>query len=357
MTIVLPTYCTREAVKQALDIKMTNRSDQQVDDSIEEARDSVEGLLHRKFYTVMETRYFDWPNFQSAFPWRIWFDASEIADVTVNVPTVTSGGNLISNSDIFWGHPTYVGAPYEYFELNRSSNASFGQGDTPQRDVAITASYGFWDRFTPAGALAANMSDTTGTVATVTDGSKVGVGDVFVVGTERMLVTGKNMVDTTQAQIGSGVSTASFNDQTLQVTDGTKFSAQEVLLLNAERMLIVDIAGNNLIVKRAWDGSTIATHTGAEIYAARLLTVTRGDLGTTAATHLSGDAATVAKVPGGVQGLALAYSLNSVLQKPAGYSITQVNGAGAAQNIGISIAALEKKVLADFGRKARTRVV
>ena len=47
-------------------------------------------------------------------------------------------------------------------------------------------------------------------------------------------------------------------------------------------MLITDIAGNNLIVKRQKSGSTLAAHTGSTIYAPRQVTITRGDLGTTA---------------------------------------------------------------------------
>ena len=79
--------------------------------------------------------------------------------------------------------------------------------------------------------------------------------------------------------------TAQQNNVTISAS-GSGFNVGEVILVDSERMLIVDIAGNYLTVKRAWDGSVLAIHsTGADIYTLRLLTVTRGALGTTAGTH------------------------------------------------------------------------
>ncbi len=91
-------------------------------------------------------------------------------------------------------------------------------------------------------------------------------------------------------------------------------------------MLITDIAGNVLTVKRAWDGSVLATHVGATVYAPRLLTVVRGVLGTAAATHLNGAAVAVHAVPGLVRELAVAEALNLFLQESAGYARTVGEG-------------------------------
>ncbi len=201
------------------------------------------------------------------------------------------------------------------------------------------------------------MSDTTGTTPSVTNSAAVGVGDNILVDSERMLVTDKTMVTTAQTQQGSGVSTASAADVTLAVTDGTKYFTGEVLLLDSERMLVVDISSNNLTVKRAWDGSVLATHSGATIYALRQLTVTRGALGTTAATHLSAAAVNVALVPSMVKELAVGEALNEILQESAGYARTQGQGAGAQTNLGMSLDAIRRQALAQFGRKARVRVI
>lgn len=354
-TIVAPCYATREEVKSALDVKLTSRSDAQVDRAIASVSDDIEGFLHRKFYPYDDTRYVDWPNWQYAYPWRIWLDSSELADVTVNVPIVKSGGNVIPNADIFWGHPR-DNPPFTYFELNRSKSDSFGQGDTPQRDVSITGTFGYWLKTAPAGALAGAVSSTTATSFTSTDSVAAGVGDWVVIDTERMLVTQKTMISTGQTQ-QSGATTASVADVALGVSDGTKFTVGETLLLDNERMLITDIAGNALTVKRAWDGTVLATHSGATIYAPRSYTVTRGALGTTAATHSNAAPISVGVPPALVKQLAIAEAENYVLQEQGGYARTKGSGQNAAGGFGYSLDSLRDRALTRYGRKHRTRVV
>lgn len=356
MAISTPCYATREDVKAALDIAETARDDQQIDRALESAARSIEGFLHRQFYPLLTTKYVDWPNWQYAYPWRIWLDQAELADVTTTVPVVTSGGNVIDASHIFWGNPRYA-PPYTYLELNRSFGDSFGQGNTPQRDVAITGVFGYTVDTRAGGALAANVTTTTATTVTVTDGSAVGVGDNILVGSERMLVTGRANVTSAQTQQGSGCSTASAADDILAVTDGTKFFPYEVAQLDGERMLIVDVTGNNLTVKRAFDGTVLAPHTGATVYVSRQLTVTRGALGTTAATHTAADPVLVHAVPGLIRQLAVAEALNAVLQERGGYSRTQGNGASAQIGIGEAIGDLRASAYELYGRKARSRVV
>src|SRR5258708_18397047 len=93
------------------------------------------------------TRYFDWPNFQYAYPWRVWFDQWELAAI----PTaVTTGGQSIPLSAINF-EPVNSGPPYTYMELQRNLSYSFGVGPTPQRDIAITGPWGFSLDTEPAG--------------------------------------------------------------------------------------------------------------------------------------------------------------------------------------------------------------
>src|SRR6185312_9222401 len=110
------------------------------------------------------------------YPWKIYFDGSELADVTTTVPVVTSGGNVIPAADIFWG-PWNYSPPYTFLELNRSTSASFGQGDTPQRDVAIAGTFGYNIDTDPAGTLAVALSDTTGTTVVTSNGALIGPGN------------------------------------------------------------------------------------------------------------------------------------------------------------------------------------
>lgn len=358
MTVTRPNYATREEVKAAADFKLTARNDAQIDRACDSASDSIEGLLHRVFYPALDTRYVDWPNFQYAYPWRVWLDAAELADVTVTVPVLTSGGNVIPNADIFWGSPRYT-PPFTYFELNRSSSATLGQGSTPQRDVAVTGTFGYWLKTTPAGVLAAAVSDTTGTSITVSNSAAAGVGDLVTIDSERMLVTDKAMASTGLTQQGTGVSTAQAADVALALGtgNGSKVSVGETLLLDSERMLIVDIAGDTATVKRAWDGSVLATHTSATIYAQRTWTVTRGATGTTAATHSNAAPVTRAVYPGLVKELSIAESLVEVRQQIGAYAGSQGTGESKQTNIGKGLDDLRQRCWIAFGRTGRSRVV
>ena len=351
MAIQLPCYATREEVKRSLDIQETAYNDAQVDRAIDAARADVDGAMHRRFYNVITTEYWDWPNFQRAYPWRIWFDEAELADVTTNVPVVTTGGTVIPANAIFWG-PWNYSPPFTFMELDRSQSYSYGVGSTPQRDVAITGTFGYWDKQASAGTLAVAISSTTATTCTVSNGAAVGVGDVLIVDSERMLVQDKAMADTTQSQ-QSGCTTEKASDNLLEVTTGSDFSPQEIIQLDAEQMLVTSITGNYLTVKRSYNGTALATHSSAEIYAARLLTITRGDLGSTAATHLINAALSIQVIPGLVKELAVAEAVNHVLQETSGYARTMaVPGAGNVVPGG-GLPDLRDRCFTQFGRKAR----
>jgi len=360
--ITRPCYASRELVSRAIDVKMTARAFTAVDRAIEANSADLDGFTHRRFYNVDQTNRWDWPNFQRAYPWRVWFDEREIADVTVNPPVVYTGSGghstpvLIAASDIFWG-PWNYSPPFTFLELDRSSNAAFGYSATPQRDIAITATFGYALNLGPAGALGAAVSSTTVTTIQVTNSFSPGVGDVVTIDSERMLVTDRAMVTTGQTQQGSGCSTVSMADNALAVTDGTKFSPDEIVLLDTERMLVLDVAGNTLTVERAFDGTVLAVHSGATIYSPRLLTVTRGDFGTVAATHLIAAPVQINIPPSEVRDYVVAASLVQVLAEIGGYADVQGSGSSAMRNVGRNIAQLQQDVIAHHGRKARSRVV
>ena len=357
MSIYRPCYATRESVKRALDMKLTARNDWQVDDAIQAGSEEAEKLLHRKFFPQIDTRYVDWPNFQAAYPWTVYLDEAELADVTVNVPVVTSGGNVIPNADIFWGNPRYA-PPYTYFELNRASNATFGQGNTPQRDIGLTGTFGYWIQSMPADMLAGSVSTTTANSILVTGActATVGVGDNVLIGSERMLIVEKEMADTGQAQ-QSGLTTANTNDVALGVGDGADYATGEILQLDAEQLLVTSITGNLLTVIRAWNGTPIAAHTGAEIYGLRTLIVQRAALGTTAATYADGTALAVHVCPRLVTQLSRAHAINQVMQELGAYARTQGSGAAKQGQIGQNIPGLAQRCYDAYARSARSRTV
>lgn len=350
MAILTPVYATREDVKRALDVQETARSNGQVDRAIEAASRTVEGVLHRRFYPELDTRNFDWPNSQRARPWRLWLDQHELISVT----TLTAGGVTVPSTDFFL-EPNASGPPFTRLEIDLDSPAAFSSGGSHQQAIAITGVYGYRADEGPAGVLAEPL-DATETGVDVTDSAAIGVGDLIKVDAERMLVTGKTMLDTGQNTLGS--LTASNANVTVPVTTGSAYAVDETILIDAERMLIVDIAGNSLIVKRAWDGSVLAVHnTGADIFAPRTLTVTRGFLGTTAATHTTSTAIARHLAPSLVRDATVALALNQLLQEQAGYARTAGSGDHQRENTGRGVRAILKDAYTAHGRKARVRGV
>ncbi|MGW1616377.1 hypothetical protein ACWCQZ_44415 [Streptomyces sp. NPDC002285] len=350
-------YATREDVMRALDVKLTARSSGQIDRALESASRDVEDLCHRKFFPVQATRYFDWPDVQYRPSWRLWLDDNQLISVT----TLVSGGVTIPATDYFL-EPNRSGPPFNRLEIDLDSSAAYGGGDTHQRDIAVTGLWGYRNTETTVGALAEAL-DASETAVDVSGAASAasGVGSVLRVDSERMLVTGRTMLDTGQ-NVGGGGLTAQQNSVTLAVADGTAFAVDEILLVESERLLIVDIAGNNLTVKRAWDGSVLAAHAvGIDIYAARTLTVQRGALGTTPATHSSATPVTRWDPPGPVRLLTIAEAINTVTMEQAGYSKVlrsgEAGGSSERNRDQKGIDRLRKQVYDSHGRKGRVRSV
>lgn len=349
-----PFLATREEIKAELDVKETARSNARIDRALADATDAVHGLCHRVFYPVVATRYFDWPNSQSGTSWRLWLDASELISVT----SLVSGGVTIPATDYFL-EPNVYGPPYNRIEIDLASSAAFGGGDTHQRDVAVG---GVWAGCplveTPAGATAEALdASETGVDVDAGTSAAVGIGSLLRVDSERMIVTGRAQLDTGQTLGGAGLTNVN-NSVTVTVQSGAVFAAGETILIDGERMRVDDIAGNTLVVTRAWDGSTIAAHSvGAAIYAPRTLTVARGALGTTAATHLTAAAVFRWDAPGPVRQLCVAEALTDLLQGRSGYARTAGSGEGERETSGRGVKDLRDRVYVSHGRKARMRSV
>lgn len=352
----IPTYATREDVKAALDFKQTARADRQIDRALHTASRGVDSLCRRRFYPELATRSWDWPNSQRARPWRLWLDENELISVT----EVTTGGAVVPAEAVFL-EPNAYGPPYNQIQLDTSSATSgWIGGDTHQRSITITGLYGYRDDGTLLGLTTTALTDTATTLGVdAVTSALVGVGSLLRLGTERVIVTGRTQVATGQtltADLDAQAKTA-----LVAVSDGTGFAVDETVLIDGERMLIVDIAGDTLIVRRAWDGSTIAAHTsGTAVYAPRTLTLTRGALGTTAAAHSSGATVRQWDPPSLVHELALAEAINVVLQRQAGWFRTASGGSGGGTSREASLAALtalRTQVYDALGRKARLRGV
>jgi hypothetical protein len=339
-------YCTREDVKSALDFKETARNNGQIDRAIESASRSVEGLCRRSFYPQTATRYFDWPNEQRARSYRLWLDSNEV----ISVSSLTSGGDLIDPADYDLRRSDDLDQPpYTRIEIDLSGNASFSAGATFQRSIAVTGLFGYRNDETTLGATVEALdASETGVDVDGPTAAAVGVGSLLRVDSERMLVTGRSVLDTGQ-NLQTPVD-ANKAQTTIAVADASGFAAGEVVLLDAERMLIVDVAGTNLIVQRAWDGTVLAAHTGSDVYAYRTLTVTRAALGTTAASHTSGASVLRFDFPGLARELCVAEAVNALMQETSGFARSVGSGENEREMQGKALRDVRQQAVALYGR-------
>lgn len=351
-------YTTREAVKRALMIAETARNSAEIDRSILSASRLVEGLTHRTFYPLYDTKQFDWPNIQGALPWRLWLDNMDIISVTV---VSSTGGGVIPASAIFL-EPNGTGPPYSRIEINLSSGSAFGGGSTYQQSILVTGLWGYSNDETTVGLLTGAVDASQSTVdVTAGASSLLGVGSIIHVDDERMIVTGRSQLDTTTT-LTAPVSNA-VNVTGIPVSDGTLFTVDEILLVDAEKMLITDIAGNSLLVQRAFDGTTIAAHSAnAAVYAPRRLAVQRGALGTTAASHTAGSVVDRWDPPSAIQEYVTAFAISDLMEEQTGWfrTMSASSSAGGAARRPATMVALQDlvtRVDRQYTRKARQRAV
>jgi hypothetical protein len=354
-------YVSREQVKRLLDVKATALIDDQIDDAAYSASEAIHGKTLRWFHPWIGTQSWDWPNWQYADSWRLWLNDREAVSLT----EVTSGGTTLDPAGYFLTNPGNVsGPPYAALELDQSASAggTFNSGASWQRAVTGTGTF-YWP-FTarPAGQLETGAGmDVSQTSATVTNGSVftgVRTLDLIRIDTELMIVTGRTAANTGQTVLNGAGLTAAVNDQAITVASGPELAAGEQITIDAETMLITTVVGNTLVVKRAWDGSTLAAHSlAAPIYADRALTLQRAALGSTAATHAAGTAISRHAAPALVSSLARALTVNELLQQTSGYAMTVGSGDNEREASGKAIGQLWDKVCSVYGRTPRMAAV
>jgi len=376
--ITRPAYCSRDDVKRAMDLEVTTVDDRRIDRAIQSVAETIEGHLHRYFYPLDSTHFLDWPNWQYAYPWTFWFDQPGGHDLWVMTQMQSPSGTTIPLWQVFLEPVNRKpGWPFTRMELDRSTTAAWGAGPTPQHSIWVTGTWG-WYSPVAAGTLTASAGTSDATVM-VSDGSQAGAGDVLILepgtaaapfpaypGTagalgavtgERCIVTGKSAAATGLTQSGAGCSTQSASDVALSTTGSGILNVGEVILLDQEQMLITDITGSVATVKRAWNGTILQSHSAATVNAYRQLSVLRGQLGTTAASHAQASAVAVHRAPGLIRDLSIAESLNRVLQETSGYARTAGSGEAAMPAPGLGLADLWDECETTFGRKGRIRAI
>lgn len=346
-------YVTREAVMSALDAKPSTRETDRFDEAIETSSRFAERLCHRAhFHPQIATRYFDWPdeNTRGTRPWRLRLGRHRL----ISLSSLTAGGVTIATSDVNL-EPRNDGPPYARIEVDLSSAAAFQSGDTHQQAIAAAGTWGETLDTAPAGALAEALDDSE-TGVDVTDSSHIGVGTLLLCESEWVNVTARDLLDSGQ-NLGSNLGDGD-TDDVVNLSSGAAFFVGERITIDSERMDLLDISGNNGIVRRAVDGSQLAAHTsGADIYAPRRLTVERGAVGSTAAAHDTATAVARWLIPSGIWSLVKAESISQVENEQAGYARTIGDGENEREAAGKSLAALRRQVKATYGRQLRSGAV
>lgn len=315
---------------RSMDIVNTSRTRKEIAAKLEASSRSLEGFLGgRRFYPEIRTVKFDYPNYRYTPTWWIDLGINRIAEVT----SLVCGGTSISASDYVLRRSDSIDEPpYDRIELLLSTSASQSSGSTFQQSTVLTGIFNESDTRTDSvGSTLGSSINSSATTVVLNPSSgdyTPETGSILKIGDEWIVTYARSMSDTGQ-NIGNDL-TAMNNNVSITVTDGTVFAVDEVLLVNSERMIVTDIAGNTLIVERAYDGSVLAAHTtGADIYAARTFKVRRGQLGSTAASHTLGDAVYTHEFPGLINELGIAETVVLLEQKSAGYART--TGGGASQ--------------------------
>lgn len=347
----VPWYTTRERVASAMSAASSVAVATEIDDAIAAATDSINRLCQRDdFAPWIGTRYFPEGSPGRRRTRALYFDQYSL---TAEPTAVTVDGTAVTVSDLIF--LPVNGPPFTAMEPDETGSASVHGAE--RGSVAVTGTWGHCtDVQATAGITvgAVNASVTT-LVVDGTAASRIGVGTILTAGTERLTVTGRGAITTSQTV--QTPMTASAAGTGLAVTTGSAFAVGELLLVDTESMIVAGIGGNTLVVDRAVDGSVLASHTGSTIYAYRSLTVVRGDRGSTAASHTDGTALTRWVPPPGIGALARAEAINTVLSEAAGYARTVGSGEAIRNASGAGLKVLRDQVQATYGRMMRHRAV
>jgi hypothetical protein len=342
-----PTYVTREQFKAATNTTGSDK-DRSIDRLLASAARQVDEDLHRHFYPITRVDEYEWPSPYQSTVLRLY-----LTDDLLAVTGILSGGTAMTNYVL---QPLNSGPPYSRIEVDLSGQGSFRMATVRQRSIVITGRYGYCEDTAVVGTLVDATITNAVTTLTVTDASRVGVGDLIFIGTEAMLVTDRALV--ANASLLAAVLGGKNNDVVVAVDDGTDFFTGEVIVVDGEEMLITGIATNNLIVKRAYNGSVLAAHLDdAAVYVARTLTVERGAAGTTAAAHTAADPITRNVAPGLIQDWVIAEAVSRYEQEQAGYGRVVGQGDKAITPSGRALADARNQAFAAYYKQRRHMAV
>jgi len=348
-------YTTREAVLRSFEIANTTRISPMVDNEIRAASESVDHQLHRFFTVEKITLAFDWPNYQHADAWRIYFNEQSF----ITIDTVVSGGLTLDPADYLpYRADGVLAPPYEYIEINRARSAAFSSGLSPQRSIMFSGLTGVQDLTSSGGVLTPGMDATTSIafIDPVNGRMYVGVGSSLIIGNERLQVTERGWSDSGTVLLTSLGSIQS--DNIVEMSDTTKVALYEYLHIGGESVQVLSIVGSNVTVRRAVNGSVLATHeSGCPIYLNNAFSVTRGAFGTSAAVHAGSAPVLIQRYPAQVEQLSLAEAVVGVAQNAGLYARIVGQGSSTREAVGKGLDDMRRAAYQSWGRKLRKTAI
>lgn len=351
---MLPWYCTREDIKDSLEIRHTARADALIDRKIAASSRSVEGQLHRpRFAPTLMTVKYDYPNYSFAPAWTLELDSNTVISLT----EVLSGGvDITANCILRRGDDVDI-PPFNRIEVDLSSSAALASATTYQQAIHVTGLHGFSNDEETIGELDAELQDEFDATATITWNTPVlGVGDLLRIDNERMIVTERTWVDS--GQTTTEALSASKANVAVPVSSGTAFAPGEVIIVDVERMRVVDVVGNTLSVERQWDGTVLAAHAdNAPIYALTGVRLSRGQLGTTAAVHAAGADIHRWIVPSQLREFTKAQTIVDLEQDAAAWALVVGSGPNARESSGRGLQQTRELAIQVLGRKFRSGAI
>lgn len=316
-------YATREQVLAGPEISHSAYAAGLIDSKILSTSDMIDRTLHRRFYPERRTVLFDWPQPHFTPTWQIDLDVS--GNQMISLEQCLSGdGTNITASCVLRRSDDKQEPPYDRLEIDLSTSAAFSAGTTWQRAITVTGLYcdGPDTATAIAGAVLSGGINSSTTTLVLNPSSGVytpGVLSLVLIDSERVQLTDRRM-SAVSGQTTTGTLSEIQSGTLVGVTSGSAFATGETILIDAERMRINDIAGNNLIVDRAWDGTALAAHSSAtQVYALRTFTVARGVLGSTAANHSDAAAVYVHEYPPLINELNVAETLVALQRQIGAY--------------------------------------
>ncbi len=350
-------YATCEQVSASLEVLNSAYATAKIYNTILAASRSAEGFLHRRFYPELRTVSFDWPTSRSNASWEIDLEDQELISLT----EVQSGGTVITSSCILRRGDDLAEPPYSTLAINLTTSAAFSAGSTWQQAIQVEGLFGANDTDTSfaGAALSGAIGSTSATSVVIAPSSgelSPGIGSLLLVDSERMLVLNRRM---SSVGITTSQALTDLQSNTSFTTAGaSSLAIGETILIDSERMRIKDIAGSTVIVERAYDGTVLGSHSsGSTIYGLRTLTVKRGVLGSTAATHSDAAPVYVHEYPPLLNQLVVAETIVMLEQNAAAYARTIGTGAGTREAAGLGLDDVRERAYRELGRKQRSRAI